>query len=173
MKRFFAAAMFLLAAAAFAKSVNLNPSVLSDGGVIVENVKGKVEDRINVQNSTGETLEITIYGIEKKGQETPLCTEVLRPYEKKFLSTSYEDDLDDFVKFRVLLRNAKIEFCTAQCERSDLYFTISKVNTKGDSTAPAGNASGAEELLKWKQLLDEGAITQQEFDAKKKQLLGL
>lgn len=34
-------------------------------------------------------------------------------------------------------------------------------------------ASAADELMKYKQLLDAGAITQEEFDAKKKQLLGL
>ena len=33
--------------------------------------------------------------------------------------------------------------------------------------------SPADELLKYKQLLDSGVITQEEFDAKKKQLLGL
>ena len=33
--------------------------------------------------------------------------------------------------------------------------------------------SNADELAKYKQLLDAGAITQEEFDAKKKQLLGL
>ena len=33
--------------------------------------------------------------------------------------------------------------------------------------------SGADELKKYKDLLDSGAITQEEFDAKKKQLLGL
>lgn len=33
--------------------------------------------------------------------------------------------------------------------------------------------SGADEILKYKQLLDEGIITQEEFNAKKKQLLGL
>ncbi len=33
--------------------------------------------------------------------------------------------------------------------------------------------SGADELKKIKELLDEGVITQEEFDAKKKQLLGL
>ena len=35
------------------------------------------------------------------------------------------------------------------------------------------SVSGADELIKYKQLLDMGAITQDEFDAKKKQLLGL
>ena len=33
--------------------------------------------------------------------------------------------------------------------------------------------SAADELKKFKELLDMGAITQEEFDAKKKQLLGL
>ena len=33
--------------------------------------------------------------------------------------------------------------------------------------------SGADEILKYKKLLDEGILTQEEFDAKKKQLLGL
>ena len=33
--------------------------------------------------------------------------------------------------------------------------------------------SEADELSKYKALLDKGAITQEEFDAKKKQLLGL
>lgn len=39
-------------------------------------------------------------------------------------------------------------------------------------TAPANN-SPADEIVKLKNLLDQGIITQQEFDAKKRQLLGL
>lgn len=35
------------------------------------------------------------------------------------------------------------------------------------------NISGAEEILKFKKLCDDGIITQEEFEAKKKQLLGL
>ena len=55
---------------------------------------------------------------------------------------------------------------------------ISLLSVIADSqTAPvAGSvpvASAADELMKYKQLLDAGAITQEEFDAKKKQLLGL
>lgn len=48
---------------------------------------------------------------------------------------------------------------------------------KRGASKSTGNASGsfsaADELIKYKQLLDMGAITQDEFDAKKKQLLGL
>ena len=40
------------------------------------------------------------------------------------------------------------------------------------SSAPAG-ADTADQLMKYKELLDSGVITQEEFDAKKKQLLGL
>lgn len=35
------------------------------------------------------------------------------------------------------------------------------------------SSSNADELLKWKKLKDEGAITEEEYEAKKKQLLGL
>ena len=38
---------------------------------------------------------------------------------------------------------------------------------------PQPTTSPADELKKYKELLDMGIITQEEFDAKKKQLLGL
>lgn len=41
------------------------------------------------------------------------------------------------------------------------------------STKPNNEANIPEELKKYKELLDSGVITQEEFDAKKKQLLGL
>ena len=45
---------------------------------------------------------------------------------------------------------------------------------KQEQNAAANNSvSAADELKKFKELLDMGAITQEEFDAKKKQLLGL
>lgn len=40
-------------------------------------------------------------------------------------------------------------------------------------SAPVSTSSSADEILKYKQLLDAGAITSEEFEAKKKQLLGL
>ncbi|MBQ2940785.1 MAG: SHOCT domain-containing protein [Clostridia bacterium] len=41
------------------------------------------------------------------------------------------------------------------------------------SSPVAESTSNADELKKYKELLDSGVITQEEFDAKKKQLLGL
>lgn len=41
------------------------------------------------------------------------------------------------------------------------------------ASAQQPQTSAPDELMKWKQLLDAGAITQEEYDIKKKQLLGL
>lgn len=49
---------------------------------------------------------------------------------------------------------------------------ISEAKSKNNSTVIA-QVSSADELKKYKELLDSGVITQEEFDAKKKQLLGL
>ena len=48
-------------------------------------------------------------------------------------------------------------------------------NYQSESIAPTvvQPLSGADEILKYKKLLDDGILTQEEFDAKKKQLLGL
>lgn len=46
-----------------------------------------------------------------------------------------------------------------------------KINNKISNNSAA--LSGADEILKYKELLDKGILTQEEFDAKKKQLLGL
>ena len=62
--------------------------------------------------------------------------------------------------------------------RHDLYATINKLLIERQKNA-AGNkhheeaTSTPDELKKYKDLLDSGIITQEEFDAKKKQLLGL
>lgn len=49
-----------------------------------------------------------------------------------------------------------------------------QVEAKNNISVPAVQpSSSADEILKYKQLLDCGAITQEEFDLKKKQLLGL
>lgn len=41
------------------------------------------------------------------------------------------------------------------------------------AAAPTSVSEAADDLLKLKELLDAGILTQEEFDAKKKQLLGL
>lgn len=50
---------------------------------------------------------------------------------------------------------------------------IDEIKTQGDRPTVVQSTSSADELKKFKELLDMGVITQEEFDAKKKQLLGL
>lgn len=53
-------------------------------------------------------------------------------------------------------------------------YILAKVEAcKGQKNGQAAPISAADELKKFKELLDSGVITQEEFDAKKKQLLGL
>lgn len=47
------------------------------------------------------------------------------------------------------------------------------VKTKSDSNKSVNTISEADELRKYKSLLDDGIINQEEFDKKKKELLGL
>lgn len=64
--------------------------------------------------------------------------------------------------------------------RDELHKAISKLLVERQNKKPATTTikqetsnSNADELKKYKDLLDSGVITQEEFDAKKKQLLGL
>ena len=52
-------------------------------------------------------------------------------------------------------------------------YQISQGNTNSHEQTPVGGTSNADELKKYKELLDCGVISQEEFEAKKKQILGL
>lgn len=52
-----------------------------------------------------------------------------------------------------------------------LYKAFNEFKEKGEENSSA--LSSADEILKFKKLLDDGIISQEEFDQKKKQLLGL
>ena len=96
------------------------------------------------------------------------------------------------MKLRVTFKDAPtdmvyINFITTETKTSSFIYKtsqdlaqqcISALEIIADSNKTAGAAvvastSDADELMKFKQLLDAGVITQEEFDAKKKQLLGL
>lgn len=50
---------------------------------------------------------------------------------------------------------------------------LKSTSTQENMPQPTASTSTADEILKFKELLDSGIITQEEFEAKKKQLLGL
>ena len=74
----------------------------------------------------------------------------------------------EFKKDGMIYKN--LERSAQQC------LSLFQIMTQGNqqpAPAPQPQASAADEILRFKELLDMGVITQQEFDAKKKQLLGL
>ena len=81
-------------------------------------------------------------------------------------------------KFRIESPSENIDFSFySKNARDDAYDVINRQiaevkNNKGSVTV-VNNNSNADELKKYKDLLDSGIISQEEFDAKKKQLLGL
>ncbi len=84
-----------------------------------------------------------------------------------------------FKSIGVATSSGKIRFIAIE-NRDNIYTKISKLLSDRQSDIPVNVAntivqetSAADEIKKYKELLDEGIITQEEFDVKKKQLLGL
>ena len=67
-----------------------------------------------------------------------------------------------------------IAFVSKNEEAAEIKNYLEKMirNAKSGTATPVSTTSTADELKKYKELLDMGAITQEEFDTKKKQLLG-
>lgn len=83
---------------------------------------------------------------------------------------------------RIMFCSGMFSYATANDYVKNLYLEVKKVFDEykaKESDIAVGNAtvvqevSAADEIKKFKDLLDSGIITQEEFDAKKKQLLGL
>lgn len=67
----------------------------------------------------------------------------------------------------------KTEYKLAQDTMSALQLAVDKVDAKAFNAQPVSAVSGADEILKYKGLLDAGIITEEDFIAKKAQILGL
>lgn len=83
---------------------------------------------------------------------------------------------------RIMFCSGMFSYATANDYVKNLYLEVKKVfdeykakesESAVGNTAVVQEVSAADEIKKFKDLLDSGIITQEEFDAKKKQLLGL
>ena len=104
------------------------------------------------------------------GKEVVLPIYMISAYStSKFMSTISVSTSSGLTKFALIGNYAEIGTVLSKMinDRQD---NTSNIETH---TEPVPAASGMDELVKLKQLLDMGIITQEEFDTKKKQLLGL
>ena len=116
---------------------------------------------ITEKNVTGKTLF---------GKQVVLPIYMISSYSiRRFLSVVIISTSSGVTKFALIGNYAEIGNVLSQ-----------KINERQENTVhqttvnvPTPQASAMDDLKKLKDLLDAGIITQEEFDAKKKQLLGL
>ena len=102
----------------------------------------------------------------------------LRPYlndKKSFLSSSitYQLNKEGQRLFEEVYNGGEPNFTVIEELHSTLSQLLAAQKQSETAAAAAPQLSAADEIAKFKGLLDNGVITQEEFDAKKRQLLGL
>lgn len=141
-------------------------SVGENGEIIVSNEDDDIEDKIRIGNDTNNPLNVTIKGLHTKQGLIEVVSGPVAARDSRYFHCKWEDNLEEFKQFYISIEGGKITKHHAKICSDDLLFSIYETDN-------SGYYSSADELLKWKQLLDMGAITKEEFEAKKKQLLGL
>ena len=99
----------------------------------------------------------------------------------RFVTAGENEVKDSYTKFGLFENRAGQLFSdpnTIQISRNTQYEIALKIrdyieNYQANQGTPPQALSGADEILKYKKLLDDGILSQEEFDIKKKQLLGL
>lgn len=128
---------------------------------IIYLVNRKCELCITENNVKGKTIF---------GKEVVLPLYMVSAYStRKFLSTIAVATSSGITKFALIKNYAEIGEVLSQKINERQQNTAYQTATSTQSAQP----SSMDELKKLKELLDMGIITQEEFDAKKKQLLGL
>lgn len=94
---------------------------------------------------------------------------------QKDASSSLNALLDGKICIDTLKENICFKFSTGSLDRIfiDVMKIVETYRTSKNTAPVVAPISNADELKKYKELLDMGVITQEEFDAKKKQILGL
>ena len=116
------------------------------------------------------TLTVTdkrVYGTAAWNKRVDLPLDMISAVSTSFLNGIAVATSSGRIDFKGITNNQQIH-----AEISKLLMERQK-RDKGTAQNQAASTSGLEELTKLKELLDQGIITQEEFDAKKKQLLGL
>lgn len=130
------------------------------------------------------SIELTSEGINGRRKRFGSKADLRLPIEKIdsiFVTETVFDKLRSGKTLGIRSNTGVIKFVCVQ--NADEFVTAAnkaiEENKKANRTAPVAPApvvqaaSNADELKKYKDLLDSGVITQEEFDAKKKQILGL
>ena len=131
---------------------------------------GIVSGIIYLANRTCE-LQITENSVKGKtlfGKEVVLPLYMISAYStRKLLSTVSVATASGITKFSLIENYKEVGDVLSQL------INQRQKNTQVDSAPASTNSNSLDDLVRLKSLLDSGIITQEEFEAKKKQLLGL
>ena len=146
-------------------------SINENGDIIVSNEKDDIEDKIRIGNDTNNPLNVIIKGDHKKNGLIEITSGPVGARDSRYFDSQWTDNLEEFTQFYISIEGGKITKHHAEICSDDLLFHIYETDLK--QPTDSGTLSPADELIKWKQLLDMGGITQEEYETKKKQLLKL
>lgn len=142
--------------------------ILSGGGKIVE-VKGNIisiTETITKKQKTIPVNSVISVQIKKPG----LLGGYLYFQTVGGLDNSSRKTVMNYIKDEnsIILGTRKMYKIAVQIKEY-----VEKIQSSPNNVNVINQTSSADELIKFKQLLDEGVITQEEFELKKKQLIGL
>ena len=131
--------------------------------VVCNFLKGK--DDANKKHIVWGIISMSVYALEGIIIKF-VCESELPSYVSEYINTSSYIPLIIGV-FLVIGYNFSLKYLP------DMNLSLGEVGVSSNSSVALNEAERMEALSKCKALLDSGVITQEEFDAKKKQLLGL
>lgn len=117
--------------------------------------------------------EKTIYYADCIGVQFKASGMLLGYLQLETASSAMNNRMDNFFNENSFTYDGKKVSDEKMQEVSDYILKQIERYKKGSNSPIIMNTSSADEIKKYKDLLDEGIISQEEFDAKKKQLLGL
>ena len=136
--------------------------------VIEEKRQGEALELPNASNS-GRKMYIESYGCQMNFSDSEIVASILI---KEGFSTTHSINEADLVFVNTCSIREKAEQTIRK--RLEFYNSIKKKENPKTTSAPKSDVIDVKaELKKFKEMLDDGLIEQEDYDAKKKELLGL
>lgn len=173
MKKFiFLSVLIALGPCVFAESGR----ILDDGSVFVVRNKGDFEENIKIINKTNSDLTVSVKGTRKRsGKIEFVGSQKIEIGTTGKIYGEYAGRMDLFSDFTFTFFEGAVKSFDTSLYDSNLHLCINRIEQKNvsavDSDSEDSDDDIADKILKYKKLLDMGAITQQEFEFLKKKEL--
>ncbi len=137
----------------------------------------KMEEDFEIPYSAVERFELKRHQITNTEMMLSNSGDLKSLEQENNIEITYREDGKKIVLRLEMLTGITLYGQAGKCrEMMDIlrqHDILDKLQKDTQQPAPSAAVSAADELKKYKELLDMGILTQEEFDAKKKQLLGL